>query len=401
MIQFLMPSLGADMEDGILVEWRKKPGDEVKRGDIIAEVETQKGLIEIEIFDEGIIEQLLVEEGKKVPVGTPLALIRPEEEVSVSPKEVIPEIKLEEEIHPILEKVSLPKQNEAIDGKRIKVSPLARKIAEENHIDLSQIIGSGENSAITREDVEKAIASKKKKSEEKPQEIQAEQADKVKNAANSIRAAVAAAMSKSNREIPHYYLEKKIDMSKALTWLNEANQKRSIQKRLLPAALLVKSVACALEEVPELNAVWDNGLKLKKEINIGFVVSLRGGGVIVPAIHRANLKSIDEIMENLNDLIPRARALKLRSSELSDSSITLTSMGERGADTVFGVIYPPQVALVGFGSVVEQPFAENGMLGIRPVISLTLAGDHRATDGLTGSRLLLAIQKYLQNPDIG
>jgi pyruvate dehydrogenase E2 component (dihydrolipoamide acetyltransferase) len=137
----------------------------------------------------------------------------------------------------------------------------------------------------------------------------------------------------------------------------------------------------------------------KKDINIGFVISLRSGGIIVPAIHQADLKTIDEIMEALNDIIPRARALKLRSSELSDSTITLTSIGEGGADLVFGVIYPPQVALVGFGSISEQPFAEAGMLGIRSMVTVTLAGDHRATDGLTGSRFLNALNKNLQNPE--
>jgi pyruvate dehydrogenase E2 component (dihydrolipoamide acetyltransferase) len=206
-------------------------------------------------------------------------------------------------------------------------------------------------------------------------------------------------MSKSNREIPHYYLEKKIDLTKALKWLQEANSLRKIASRLLPVVLFIKATAKSLKEFPDLNATWNNGLQQKKDVNIGFVISLRNGGIIVPAIHQADLKSIDEIMEALNDIIPRARALKLRSSELSDSTITITSMGDGGADLVFGVIYPPQVAIVGFGSISEQPFAEAGMLGIRSVVTVTLAGDHRATDGLTGSRFLNVLNKNLQNPE--
>ncbi|HEU4790763.1 MAG TPA: 2-oxo acid dehydrogenase subunit E2, partial [Flavobacterium sp.] len=206
--------------------------------------------------------------------------------------------------------------------------------------------------------------------------------------------------SKSNREIPHYYLEKKIDLTNALAWLHEANQQRKVQSRLLPVVLFIKAIAKALVDFPDLNAVWENGLHTKKNINIGFVVALHNGGIMVPAIHQANLKTVDEIMEALNDLIPRARAMKLRSSELSEGTITLTSMGDRGADSVFGVIYPPQVAIIGFGSISEQPFAENGMLGIRTVVNVTLAGDHRATDGLTGSRFLNVLSENLQKPEL-
>lgn len=439
MIEFLMPSLGADMEDGTLVEWRKESGDTVRRGDIIAEVETQKGLIEIEVFDEGVIEKLLIREGEKIPVGTPMALINPDG-AAVKLKKEIPSKKKGFDLQPIEEKAKPKVMEKSTKDIRIKATPIAKKIAEDKGIDLSQITGSGENGAITKEDVEHAIVQKgeipKTENGEKPDEhlVEAEVAkteeefakvapekteaqafeaapdkrekqpvegpkERPVTPAGAVRSAVAAAMSKSNREIPHYYLEKKIDMSKALAWMKKTNMERPIQKRLLPPALFIKAVAGSLDQVSELNAIWKNGLQLKNEINIGFVVSLRTGGVIVPAISHADSKSLDEIMEVLNDIIPRARALKLRSSELSDSTITITNIGEGGADTVFGVIYPPQVAIVGFGNITEQAFAENGMLGIRPVVNVSLAGDHRATDGITGSRFLGALNNYLQNPE--
>lgn len=391
MIEFTMPTLGADMEDGTLIEWKKNPGDTVKRGDIIAEVETQKGLIEIEVFEEGIIEELLIREGTKVPVGTIMALIRPT--VAASEKEKIAEkepIKLQPTEEKIAEKLKL--------GSRVKISPLARKIAVENHIELSLLKGTGPQGAITKEDVEKEITERGKITLEKTTKIPLEK-EKRSTTAGTIRSAVAAAMSKSNREIPHYYLEKKIDLTKALAWLKEANEQRPVKERLLPVVLLLKATANSLKEFPDLNAIWDNGLQPKKDINIGFVVSMRTGGIIVPAIHQVDLKNIDEIMEALNNIIPRARALKLRSSELSESTITVTSIGEGGADAVFGIIYPPQVAIIGFGAISEQAFAENGMLGIRSVVQVTLAGDHRATDGLTGSRFLGSLNKHLQNPD--
>ena len=378
MIEFQMPSLGADMEDGTLIEWKKKPGDVVKRGDIIAEVETQKGLIEIEVFDEGTIAELLIQEGTKVPVGTKMALIQTS---SVEAEKPI-------ELHPIMEKITVPIIEEKTEKVAIKASPLAKKMAQENHIDLSKIIGTGPDGAITKEDIDASI-----------KQSETAETEKINTPTEAIRMAVAAAMSKSNREIPHYYLEKKIDMTKALAWLQEANKQRTVANRLLPVVLFIKAMAKSLKEVPDLNAVWENGLLQKTDINIGFVVSLRNGGIIVPAIPQSDTKSADEIMAALNDLIPRARALKLRSSELSSSTITLTNLGDAGADTVFGIIYPPQVAIVGLGTITEQPFAENGMLGIRSLANVTLAGDHRATDGLTGSRFLSSLDKYLQNPE--
>jgi pyruvate dehydrogenase E2 component (dihydrolipoamide acetyltransferase) len=383
MIEFKMPSLGADMEDGTLIEWKKKPGDTVKRGDIIAEVETQKGLIEIEIFDEGIIDKFLIQEGTKVPVGTVMALLQPSG-VSLDTKkekEAVP-------LQPTEEKTIKSTPASTAEIRKIKVSPLARRIAEENHIKLESVKGTGPDGAITKEDVDHVIA--------KTEKIEPE---KISTPAVAIRSAIAAAMSKSNREIPHYYLEKKIDLTKALAWLQETNNQRSVKKRLLPVVLLIKATARSLADFPDLNAIWENGLQQKKDINVGFVVSLKAGGIIVPAIHHTDLKSIDEIMETLNDIIPRARAFKLRSSELTDSTITLTSVGENGADSVYGIIYPPQVAIVGFGTISEQPFAEKGMLAIRSVVKVTLAGDHRATDGLIGSHFLAAINNYLQKPE--
>ena len=383
MIEFKMPSLGADMEDGTLIEWKKKPGDTVKRGDIIAEVETQKGLIEIEIFDEGIIDKFLIQEGTKVPVGAVMALLQPSGVSLETKKEKEPA-----PLQPTEEKTIKSTPISTAETRKIKVSPLARRIAEENHINLESVAGTGPDGAITKENVDHEIA-----------KIEKIEPEKINAPAVAIRSAIAAAMSKSNREIPHYYLEKKIDFTKALAWLQEANSQRSIKKRLLPVVLLIKATARSLADFPDLNAIWENGLQQKKDINIGFVVSLTTGGIIVPAIHHTNLKSVDEIMETLNDIIPRARAFKLRSSELTDSTITLTSVGENGADVVYGIIYPPQVAIVGFGTISEQPFAEKGMLGIRSVVKATLAGDHRATDGLIGSRFLAAINNYLQNPD--
>jgi pyruvate dehydrogenase E2 component (dihydrolipoamide acetyltransferase) len=383
MIEFKMPSLGADMEAGTLVEWLVKPGSTVKYGDIIAVVDTQKGLIDIEVFNEGTVSEILIKENEKIPVGTVMALIAVDKEEVKIKKEKIPEEIVEGKMP--VEKIIV---TEVPHG--IKASPLAKRIAVEKGIDLNMIHGTGEGGAITKEDVEKAIVDKMAPAPVEEKKI---------TATENIRMAVAAAMSKSNREIPHYYLETKIDMSRALAWLTEVNKQRSVKQRLLPVVLLLKAVANALTEVPELNGYWETGLQIKNDINIGFVVSLRTGGVMIPAIHNADKKTIDELMASLNDMIPRARVMKLRSSELSESTITVTNLGEGNVETVYGVIYPPQVAIVGLGSITEQPYAEMGMLDVRPVMNITLSADHRATDGATGSRFLMAVKNYLSKPE--
>jgi len=287
------------------------------------------------------------------------------------------------EIKPIEEKLHI-----AVPIAHLRASPLAKKIATEKGVNLSTIKGTGPEGAITREDVEKAMVEKA-----------SAKTISMPSASENIRMAVAAAMSKSNREIPHYYLQTKADMSLALKWLADENKKRSVNDRLLPVVLFIKATAHALTEVPELNAWWDNGLQLKKGIHIGFVVSLRTGGILVPAIRDADQKSPDDIMKTLSDMIPRARNLKLRSSELTDSTITITSLGEGAVETVYGVIYPPQVALVSFGGITEQPYAENRMIGIKPVVNIGLAADHRATDGNTGNLFLTALKNYLMHPE--
>jgi pyruvate dehydrogenase E2 component (dihydrolipoamide acetyltransferase) len=185
-----------------------------------------------------------------------------------------------------------------------------------------------------------------------------------------------------------------------LRWLESENVKRSVAERILPVVLLIKATAKGLIEVPDLNGYWrDDHFEASESIHIGFAISLRQGGLVTPAIHDADDKSLDELMVAMRDLITRTRGGRLRSSELMDATITLTSLGDTGVEKVYGVIYPPQVALVGFGKIMDQPWAENGMLGIRPILTATLAGDHRASDGRRGAQFLSALEKFLQEPE--
>jgi pyruvate dehydrogenase E2 component (dihydrolipoamide acetyltransferase) len=384
MAEFRMPSLGADMAEGTLVQWNVKPGDTVKRGDIIGVVGTEKADIEVEVYETGVVERLIAKPGDKLPVGTPIAMIRAEGEAAVA---AVP--------------VQVPERPAA----RVRASPMARRLAEELGIDLESIRGTGPGGVIERHDVEEAGKQPVEPTAipEAPREVEpiqpAPAVSPPTGPAAGMRHAIALAMARSNREIPHYYLSTQIDMSKSLRWLEQFNQPRSIENRVLPAALLLKAVAHALVQVPELNGLWvDDQLKVSTEIHLGVAISLRRGGLVIPAILSAHQKSVGELMAALRDLITRARSGRLRSSEITEGTITVTNLGDLGVETVYGVIYPPQVALVGLGKIVERPWAEQGMLGVRPILTTTLAADHRATDGHRGAQFLQALDSLLQEP---
>lgn len=381
MTDFLMPKLGADMSAGTLVAWHKKPGDAVRRGDVIATVETEKGAIDVEVFTNGTMAELLIPIGETVPVGTVLARIL--EVQATESSEVIPAASSPV---PSMAPTGMPPLKTVPPSSRQRVSPSARTLAEHLGVDLSVVHGTGPNESITRDDVQRAASNQK--SQPAPIDRQA-----------SLRKTIAAAMSRSKREIPHYYLSTTIDMGPALTWLAEQNQQRSVADRLLPGALLIKATALALRQVPELNAAWLNEqVVLSQSVHVGVAVALRKGGLIAPAIHDTDRLSLTELMQALRDLVNRARAGSLRSSEMADPTITITSLGDQGVETVYGVIYPPQVALVGFGKIVDRPWVVHGEVQARPVVSATLAADHRVSDGHRGGRFLATVDRFLQEP---
>jgi pyruvate dehydrogenase E2 component (dihydrolipoamide acetyltransferase) len=376
MAEFRMPSLGADMQSGKLLEWKVAPGTLVKRGQVVAVVGTEKGDIEVEVFEEGLIQNFAVQEGAEVPVGAPLAWI----DGGAAP----PGLPEKDAPPPAVEKTE----------QRIRVSPLARKLAAELGVDLTQIQGSGPHGAIDKDDIERAAR------QTAPPLPAADSPPGKADFQAGMRRAIALAMTRANRDIPHYYLECRIDMTRALSWLEAENLKRPIQNRLLPAVLLIKAVAKALVKVPQLNGYWtEDALQIAEGIHIGFAIALRQGGLVTPALHHADLQGADELMANLHDLILRTRSGRLRSSELTDATITVTHLGDRGVEKVFGVIYPPQVALVGFGKITEEVWVEKGMIGVRPVLHATLAGDHRASDGRTGAEFLESLDQLLQAPE--
>ena len=377
------------MDAGLLVAWNKQPGDRVKRGDLIAEVETDKGIIEVEAFTDGVLEKLVTPVGEKVPVGTVLALIR-EDGVATSSR-----TRESSDRSLTTSATELPHAAPAHEPTRLPMSPSARRLARELGVDPETVHGTGHGGAITREDIEHAAAKLKTASQtsETPTTTAADRAARM-------RQKIAAAMTRSKREVPHYYLSTTIDLQPALNWLAETNLQRPITERLLYGVLLLKAVALALREVPELNSVWEGDIAAQRpSIHVGVAISLRHGGLVAPAIHDTDQKSLDQLMRAFRDLVRRARGGGLRSSELSDPTITVTSLGERGVESVFGIIYPPQTAIVGFGKVVERPWSINGGLVSRQVITATLSADHRVSDGHRGGLFLSAVDRLLQEPD--
>jgi pyruvate dehydrogenase E2 component (dihydrolipoyllysine-residue acetyltransferase) len=384
MAEFRMPSLGADMESGRLVEWLKQPGDAVHKGDIVAVVETQKGAIEVEIFVNGVMGAQLVALGTTVPVGTPLALI--EDAGAAKPTVALTPVAaaqapLEAAVKPAI--TARPPRQAGV-----RASPAARKAAAERHLDLATIAGNGPDGAITLADVERAAV--------KPEARVHPGLDLGK-----MREAIAAAMAHSKRDIPHYYLSLEIDMARAVAWLEGTNAGLPPAERLLPAVLTLKAVALAVRKYPAFNGAYASpaGFTASPAIHAAPAIAIRGGGLVAPAIHDCDKKDLKSLMSHLRDLVSRARIGRLRSSEISDPTITVSSLGERGADSLFGVIFPPQVAIVGFGRITRKPVAMGDKIEIRPIIAATLAADHRVTDGHLGSLFLSEIASLLQEPE--
>ncbi|MGZ3476151.1 MAG: dihydrolipoamide acetyltransferase family protein [Polyangiales bacterium] len=375
MSEFLMPSLGSDMEAGTLIKWRRAVGDRVKRGDVIAEVETDKGIIEVEVFSAGLLDKLLVPTGSKVPVGTALAVIRDEATPPPAPTPA-----------PAPALATAPALAPAPTA---RASPYARRRAQELGLELSEI-PSTKPGIVTVEDIERAVALRM------PRQPPAEPVAPDKR----MRRAIAATMARAKREIPHFYLSHTIDLTPARAWLEAENAKRSLDDRIVEGALLIRAVARAARKVPELNGRWmGEECTLATEVNVGIAISLRNGGLVAPALHEADRLSLDALMQALKDVTARARAGSLRSSEMSDATITLTSLGERGVDTVQPIIFPPQIAMVGAGTPRMRPWAVEGGVVARPLVDLTLAVDHRAVDGHRAGRFLLAMAEDLAHPE--
>jgi pyruvate dehydrogenase E2 component (dihydrolipoamide acetyltransferase) len=433
MTDFVMPSLGADMDEGTLVEWLVAPGDVVKHGQVVAVVDTVKAAIEVEVFVDGVVEALLVSPGTTVAVGTPLARLAADAEPK--PRRSAAEGTSAEGVPPTVQgsraAVSSPivrhlAHERGVDvdrltgsgsrgevtrsdvlaatraptaAERVKASPLARRRADELGVDLASVPGSGPDGVISVADVDR-VAPVPTRVALSVEPVREEPAAGAAHKQQAMREAIGALMARGKREIPHYYLRTTIDLARPLAWLRERNAERGVEDRAVPAVLLLKAAALAAREVPEVNGYYTDGrFEPGEHVHLGVAVSLRGGGLVAPAIHDADRLDLAQLMKALKDLVARARSGRLRASQMSDPTITVTNLGDQGVEEVQGVIYPPQVALVGFGKVVERPWAVDGLLGVHPLVVATLAADHRVTDGHRGGQYLNAVESLLQMPE--
>lgn len=460
---FRMPSLGADMDEGTLLEWLVGPGDEVHRGDVIAVVDTAKSAIDVEVFENGVIAELLIEPGVQVPVGTPLARIEQAgaQEAEPAPKTPEPaEAAVQAEQKPTVQTESSeaavrePAESVAsAQGKPAapKLTPPMRHLLHQFGLEPRQVAGTGPEGQITRQDVlaaagesqaarpspaEPALASPAERVSPPPAPAQSRPrvtprarrlarergvdlsgatgsgasgavtaADLAKSKPRRVdrtaamRAATAALMGRAAREIPHYYVVSTFDMTPTLQWLREHNADLKPRDRVLPAALFLRAAVVAAVKVPELNGHWDEEFKASAGVDLGVAVATRGGGLVTPRIVDAQDLDLGQLMSHLTDLVKRAKAGRLRGSELQPGSLTVSSLADAGPDVLYGVIYPPQVALVGIGAVGSRPMVLDGELAVRSTVTVTLAADHRATDGRTGARFLSEFGQALTHPE--
>ncbi|MEQ5828389.1 pyruvate dehydrogenase complex dihydrolipoamide acetyltransferase [Sulfitobacter sp. NFXS29] len=446
--EILMPALSPTMEEGTLAKWLVKEGDEVSSGDILAEIETDKATMEFEAVDEGTIGKILISEGSEgVKVNTPIAVLLEEGESaddidsSAAPaKEEEPQAEAapkaaEAETHEAGYGRGATDANEASGksdskapaapksqkGERIFASPLARRIAADKGLDLSQIDGSGPRGRIVKADVENAQPTSAKSDSAAP----AKDAAPVAQAAatgpsadavakmyegreyeevtlNGMRKTIAARLTEAKQTVPHFYLRRDIQIDALLSFRSDLNkQLESRSVKLSVNDFIIKACALALQSVPDANAVWagDRILKLKPS-DVAVAVAIEGG-LFTPVLQDADTKSLSTLSAQMKDLATRARDRKLAPHEYQGGSFAISNLGMFGIDNFDAVINPPHGAILAVGAGVKKPIiGKDGEITAATVMSVTLSVDHRVIDGALGAQLLNAIVENLENPMI-
>lgn len=383
----IMPKLGLTMTEGMIEKWLKQEGDRVEKGEPLVEIITEKINFQYESPASGILRKILHHEGETVPVTTPIAIIAEAGEVLP----VVEGMKFEAPVEPPIP-VTMPKEIEEI-SKRIFISPIARKIAQEKGMDLSALKGSGPGGRIVQKDVLQMAEAPASLS---PMSKPSEKFIPLKG----IRKVIARRMTESFQNIPHFYLSVEVDMASCLTLreqLKEEIEKRSKVKLTL-TDILVKVVASALKDYPIINSrIEGDQIHLMEEINIGVAVALEDG-LIVPVVHHADRKSLAEISLTIRDLTQKAREGKLSLEDVGGGTFTLSNMGMLGIDKFNAIINPPECSILGVGRTIEKPVVHGGEIKIRPMAWFSLSSDHRIVDGATAAQFLNHIKKLLENP---
>ena len=416
--EVVMPQMGADMTEGTIVRWLKHEGDEVTRGEIIAEIETDKANVEIEAFGSGTFRKVLASEGDVVQVGEIIAVIAaPDDDISryangatttsAAPPPLSAPAKSPEEAPPTPEPPPPTPAQAASDAPaplsasgpatgRVRASPLARRVAEQRGVDLATVRGTGPDGRIIKRDVEAAQPSAVPAASTRP--IPAAMAEDQQVPMSRMRQAIARNMVTSKREAPHYYLLVDIDMTAAIDLRAQVNAAIDESQRVSVNDLVVRACALTLQQHPEFNATIDGERVTRRAAqNICIAIAL-DDGLIAPAIVDAGSMTLLQIAVASRDLVDRAKSGRLRAEELTSGTFTITNLGAFGIETLIGIIQPPQTAILGVGSVMEQPVARHGSVVVRQLMKVALSADHRVTDGAQGARFLVALKLMLEQP---
>ena len=419
--EILMPALSPTMEEGTLAKWLVKEGDTVSSGDLLAEIETDKATMEFEAVDEGTVGKILITEGTEgVKVNTAIAVLLDDGEsaddigeVSSAPA-AAPAAAPAEEAAPAATETAAPAPAApaAADGSRVFASPLARRIAKDKGLDLSQIKGSGPKGRIVKADVENAqpgaapatapVAAAAAPAGPSADAVARmyEGRDYEEIALDGMRKVIAAPLSEAKQTIPHFYLRRDIQLDALLKFRSQINKQLEARGvKLSVNDFIIKACALALQQVPDANAVWagDRILKLKPS-DVAVAVAIEGG-LFTPVLHDADTKSLSALSTQMKDLATRARDRKLAPEEYQGGSFAISNLGMFGIDNFDAVINPPHGAILAVGAGVKKPVVtDDGELGVATVMSVTLSVDHRVIDGALGAELLTAIKDNLENP---
>jgi pyruvate dehydrogenase E2 component (dihydrolipoamide acetyltransferase) len=416
--------MGADMTEGTVVQWFKKVGDAVERGEILAEIETDKANVELEAFEAGTLLKLVAAEGDLVPVGEVIALMGEAGESVDAPVEShAPKTETrrgtgESRTHDeapgavgavVIESKPVP----TAAGERVRISPVARRLASDNGLDVAGLKGSGPDGRILRRDVEAVLeapaaptataapAAPAEAKEPKPAAAPGRAATKPDAGVqplSRIRQTIARRMSQSKQQQPHYYLTVDTDMTDAMAFRAQINASLPEDGRVTVNDLIVKACALALTRHPKFTAMYtDDGLKYGDAVNIDIGVAL-DDGLIAPSLLDCDSKSLGQIAKDSKGLVDRARTGKLRADEYGAGVFTITNLGAYGVEALIGIINPPQAAILGVGSVMQAPVVRDGEIVVRSIMKLALSADHRVTDGAEGARFLKEIQGILEAP---
>lgn len=408
-----MPQMGYDMTEGTVVRWMKSEGESVSTGEIIAEIETDKAIVEFEAPTTGTLLKITAKEGTTVPVGNPIGLIG-------DSGEKIPSSTMNEDSNdntsPNITKLSPPNvtktppplsKSTSTKKQSIKISPIARQIAEENSIDITQLIGTGPGNRINKKDVLNAIDDTSEttinetslpntKTEDLPAEINAspepQQLDKM-------RQQIARVTTKSKQEIPHFYVSTEINMSNTLELRKQLNEALSSDNtRVSINDILIKASVMALKAFPKLNASFINEtIQQHSQINIGIAIG-NTNGLIMPAILDCQNKSLEEIAIATKDLIARSKNGSLRGEEYSGGTFSISNLGTFDVDNFIAIIQPPQSAVLAVGKIIKKPVIKDDQIKIAPILTATISADHRIADGVDGAQLLTEIKRLLESP---